>query len=401
MADTRRLNQLRDETIGDMKLPGGRLVVALSGGADSAALAWLVKGSGSEARAVHVDHGLTHSGTMSQAAMSVAAFVGLDLTIIETNVPAGPSPEGQARSARYLAFNSGVGEVERLLTAHTAEDSAETLIHNLARGTGLRGLTGIPYFRPPNIYRPLLDVTGDVLREIAVLAALPFVDDPMNFDSGLTRNHIRHQVMPRLREINPSIAVALRRMTHLLRSDDETLDNLAALPASRGPRRFRVAIGDLLARPRGLSERFLATELADMEGIGPVSSEMLGRVWSVIEGSTGRQQISGRVEGWREGPFLVVGANDDDSVESVLIPGEHRSGGLTYEVLRMDGACRVAPLSRWHALFPVATELTVGVDRKVYADGELAWEPGMRRWPVAWYVPGDVGYLSVFAKEDV
>src|SRR5690606_10314770 len=83
-----------------------------------------------------------------------------------------------------------------------------------------------------------------------------------------------------------------------------------------------------------------------------------------------------------------------------LNPGQHRYAGLEFDVIAIDGICRVAPLSRWHAIFPRGATLVAGSDRTVAADGEAAWVPGEKRLPVAWYEPGDVGYLSVFAREE-
>src|SRR5690554_6166813 len=144
MAGTRRLTALAAEARSRLDLPDGDLVVALSGGADSAALAWLVGEEGRSVRAIHVDHGFPGSPLMRRAAMAVAAALDIPLEIVAVTVPEGPSPENQARIARYAALAAALKEGETLLTAHTADDNVETVIINLARGTGTRGLAGIP-----------------------------------------------------------------------------------------------------------------------------------------------------------------------------------------------------------------------------------------------------------------
>ncbi len=73
---------------------------------------------------------------------------------------------------------------------------------------------------------------------------------------------------------------------------------------------------------------------------------------------------------------------------------------MVFGLSKRDEVCRVAPLSRWHAIFPRGTVLTVESNGVVHADGNPAWVPGEKRLPVAWYSPGTVGYLSVFARED-
>src|SRR5690606_19139895 len=100
--DTRRLTDLKDSV--HLELPPGPLVVALSGGSDSGALAWLVQQAGHPLTALHVDHGLTHSPLMRAAAARTASQLGIGLEIVQTEVTPGPSPEGQAREARYRAF---------------------------------------------------------------------------------------------------------------------------------------------------------------------------------------------------------------------------------------------------------------------------------------------------------
>jgi hypothetical protein len=84
-----------------------------------------------------------------------------------------------------------------------------------------------------------------------------------------------------------------------------------------------------------------------------------------------------------------------------LTPGTHRWGRLVFEVAAREEVCRVAPLSMWRAIFPLDTTLTVDTHGVVHADDEAAWAPGSARHPVAWYRPGEVGYLSVLAREEV
>lgn len=405
MAGPRRLKDLVSSASERMTLPDGELVVALSGGADSAALAYLVLNAGREPRALHVDHGLAHSATMRAAARAIADEVGIALEVVETAVEEGPSPEARARDARYRAFGEGTGPDDRLLTGHTADDSVETVLINLIRGTGPTGLTGIPFFRPPNVYRPILALGRAETREIAALGGLSFVDDPMNLDPNITRNLVRRQMIPVLSQINPSLLEAIGRLSRQVRDDDELLDRLAG---ELGPRLeddlASIPVGVLVTSPRPLADRVLAGMIAHVAGGDRVEVGAVERAWSVAQGESVRQEIAAGASAIREGPLLVISAGADDSGADgpdgvdLSASGRVRVGSLIFEVAARSGVCRVAPLSRWSALFPAGTRLTATREGMVLADGEPAWVPGGTRLPVAWYEPGGNGYLVVSAR---
>lgn len=399
MAGTRRLDQLVDSVRGRVRLPDGPLVLGLSGGADSAALGYLCAAMGYELRAVHVNHGLTHSSLMEKAAAEIAQTLGLGLEVVEVDVPEGASPEGQARRARYRAFADVEG---RLLTAHTRDDVVETVLFNLIRGTGPRGMAGIPYFRAHNIYRPILEIDRSETREIAALAGLPFVDDPMNDDPRLSRNIIRRRVIPALAELNPGLSGSIARMSSAIGKDNDFFDRQAArVSLHHGDRSIAVAIGDLVTTPGPIADRVLKTMLTLTVGGRGLTAERVQAMWRVATGEVESWQIEAEVVARRDGAMLVLESPPDllDNRPAPLTPGTHRLGLLEFEVLRGGGHCPVLPLSRWSAVFPVDTELVAMPDGTVTADGEPAWEPGGKRHPVAWYVPGSDGYLSVSVKE--
>ncbi len=136
MVATRRLIALVENALGRMSLPPGDLTIALSGGADSAALAYLARRCASSGvKGLHVDHGLPGSSMLATAARGVATALGITLEVVIVEVALGPSPEEQARDARYPVFHSRSGPV---LTGHTRDDDAETILINLVRGCGPR-----------------------------------------------------------------------------------------------------------------------------------------------------------------------------------------------------------------------------------------------------------------------
>jgi tRNA(Ile)-lysidine synthetase-like protein len=401
MAGTRRLNELVTEAAESLELPDAvSFAVALSGGADSAALAYLLAGSGRSVRALHVDHGLPGSPGMRAAAVGVAGSLGIPLEVVETTVPEGASPEGQARSARYRAFAEAVPADEPLLTAHTADDNVETVIINLVRGSSTRGLSGIPWHRPPNVYRPMLRVTRGSAREIAVLAGLGFMDDPMNLDPGLARNYIRQVVMPTLRALEPGVATRVSRSSELLRADAGLLDQWAEATTLRiTADGVLLVVGELLQVPAPIAGRIVMRGLATL-GVEP-SSDRVHRVLEVVRGRAASAEIADGIVAALQGPLLRLSPGRPDGAGTVALPvGETTHRGMVYQVISHDGPCQVAPLGSWHAIFPPGTELSIGPDGVVLADGQPAWEPGVRRLPVAWYKVGTVGYLSVLAREE-
>lgn len=296
MAETRRLSELVSAAQQRLDLHEGPVAVALSGGADSASLAYLCIESGLDVLALHIDHQLPASPMMARAAGEVAAKLGIELEISQVNLAEGPSPEEQAREARYAVLAEREVPV---LTGHTRDDSIETMLINLVRGTGPSGLTGIPRFRRPNIYRPMLAVTRSETREIATLAGLPFVDDPMNEDLSLTRNRIRLELLPLMRELNPQVDAALARTAATLERDRTYLEDRAAEHFGRA-----LSVSAVTTLPRALADRVLHRALEE-NGIGP-TSDRIGRMWSVVSGESERQELAaGRVV-VRRGALLVI-----------------------------------------------------------------------------------------------
>lgn len=403
MAGPRRLTGLVSSALERLFLPEGDLVVALSGGADSAALAYLVREIGHSPRLLHVDHGLDHSPLMRRAAVNVATDLGLDLEIVEVVVEKGSSPEGQARRARYQALAAATTEGDRVLTGHTADDSAETVLLNLIRGTGPAGLGGIPWFRPPNVYRPILGLTRSETRELAAISGLRFVDDPMNDDPTLTRNLVRREIIPALERLNPSVVDAVVRMSRLVRADDAYLEDLASdLHPLLTAGSAAIPIGSLLAVPRPVADRALRLLARQVVGDDRLDAGVVERVWSVVRGESPRQQVAAGATASRSGPMLTIAKDATEPARTPspvkLTAGRHETGGLVFEVIEMAGPCRVAPLSRWSAIFPAEASLTATDGGMVLADGSPAWVPGEKRLPVGWYQPGESGYLLVSAS---
>lgn len=231
------------DALGDVS-EGSLVLVALSGGADSLALAAAAAHEGRAARlrvgAVVVDHGLQRgSAEVAERAADQARGLGLDPVLVRrVEVALHGGPEGAARESRYLALAEAAAETgaAALLLAHTRDDQAEQVLLALARGSGTRSLAGIPPERPVAgalVLRPFLDERAGVTRSTteaacAELGLEPW-HDPHNADRAFARVRARERALPVLEaELGPGIAAALARTADLAREDADALDALAA-----------------------------------------------------------------------------------------------------------------------------------------------------------------------------
>jgi tRNA(Ile)-lysidine synthase len=214
----------------------GLVLVGLSGGADSLALAaataFEAPRAGLTAGAVIVDHGLQagSAGTAADAAAQARALGLSPVLILPVRVTdAGDGPEAAARTARYAAFEAALASTDAVavLLGHTLDDQAETVLLGLARGSGAVSLQGMAPVSGP-YRRPLLGIRRAQTRQACLDAGLVAWSDPQNVDPRYARVRARERVLPVLEtELGPGIAEALARTAETLREDTETLDALA------------------------------------------------------------------------------------------------------------------------------------------------------------------------------
>lgn len=219
-------------------LPDGcRVIIGLSGGADSMTLAHFLLGYAAEHRialvAAHVNHGLRGAESDADEAFvaSWCAVHGMDFRVLHADIAreAGERSQGVeecGRNVRYSFFRSLCGPNDRIATAHTLSDSAETVLMNLAKGAGAAGLSGIPPARN-GIVRPLIRITREQVEEYCRHYGLRFVTDSTNGSDDYMRNRVRHGAVPILRQINPEFEQAILRTTGLLSRDEEYFRSLA------------------------------------------------------------------------------------------------------------------------------------------------------------------------------
>ena len=218
-------------------------LIGLSGGADSVLLLLLTerlsKKEGFPLFALHVEHGIRKDEAERDLAFSRSLCASLSVPFFEhrVSVPTlaaerGEGIEETARRVRYDAlFNTakkcGVGAV---LTAHHASDHAETVLLNLLRGTGIKGLCGIPAVREENgilVLRPLLLLSREEIESALADVRADYVTDSTNADTAYRRNYVRHKIIPRLRKVNPALERSLLRLSESVKSDADYLDGEA------------------------------------------------------------------------------------------------------------------------------------------------------------------------------
>lgn len=270
---------------------GDRIAVGVSGGADSVALlrflAALRPQFGWDLVVCHIHHGLRGAEADRDECFVRALAEQLGLPCAVSRIDAAAlalrdhiSVEEAGRMARYAFFAQTAGEGGRIATAHTLDDSIETVLMNLVRGTGLRGLCGIPRIRG-NIVRPLLDCTRAEVEDYLGALGQPYCTDSTNLTDDYTRNRIRHDILPRLCALNPNFPGAMARMLPRLAAQQALTDCLAAQSAQQ----LQAACGGLSrqglsALPEPVCDRLLL-RLLEKNRL-PVSSAAVERMTETL-----------------------------------------------------------------------------------------------------------------------
>ena len=175
-----------------------KYVVALSGGVDSAVLAFLATKYSKNVRSVFVNHNQTHSSDLELQAKSIANQLGIAFVSIQTSLEPNAS-ETQMRNVRMKELNMNIEEEEYLLFGHTLSDRVETFFMNLFRGTRLHGLKSTPV-QVNKILRPLSGVSKQEVISYAEKNKINYLDDETNFDNQINRNWIRNVIFDEVKE---------------------------------------------------------------------------------------------------------------------------------------------------------------------------------------------------------
>ncbi len=252
-------------------LAGKKVVVACSGGKDSIALLFCLCRLRQELSltlfAAHFNHGLRGEES-DRDERFVTAFCekeGVPLFLGREDVYALAkekklSLETAAREARYRFLFSVSKDADWIVTAHTASDQAETVLFHLLRGTGIKGLRGIWETRG-KLFRPILSVTEQEVREYLDVYAVPYVEDSTNASEAYTRNRIRRRVLPELKALNPAFEESVLRLAASAAEDEEYLSSLAGEGLQKALLDGRLQKDVMLTLPLPVRKRVLALYL--------------------------------------------------------------------------------------------------------------------------------------------
>jgi tRNA(Ile)-lysidine synthase len=291
--------------------PGDRVLVGLSGGADSVALLLILReleqaGVLTVAGAAHLNHQLRGEEADGDEAFCAALAVRLGVPFRAERVDVAAlaragkrSLEDAARTARYEFFARAAADLtaDVIAVAHTKEDQAETFLLRLLRGAGTRGLAAIhPRVRLPAVapearrwvVRPLLDAGREELRDYLASRGQPFRQDSSNADVTIPRNRIRHELIPYLESrFSPAVTDVLAREAALARQDEDFLRGEAIKLAARivlTDVTVRIDAAGLSGAPRALSSRVVQTVLTQHAGSKPISFDHIEQVLALAPG---------------------------------------------------------------------------------------------------------------------
>lgn len=233
-----------------------KYLIAYSGGVDSHVLLHLcsqLKNSPSGFKqsftAVYIDHGLSYNASQwGKHCQHICFELDIPLTIIEVDAQPkkSQSPEASARTARYQAFSELLDDNECLLTAQHLDDQAETLLLQLLRGSGNRGLSAMPRVKPfakGFLCRPMLDYKKQDILAYAQLHQLQWIEDESNQQEQFDRNYLRHTILPQLVSRWPAVQENFAKSAELLAESQALLDQMAEVDIQ--PLLFRNAQGNL------------------------------------------------------------------------------------------------------------------------------------------------------------
>ena len=381
-----------------------KYVVALSGGVDSAVLAFLATKYSKNVRSVFVNHNQTHSSDLELQAKSIANQLGIAFVSLQTSLEPNAS-ETQMRNVRMRELNMNIEEEEYLLFGHTLSDRVETFFMNLFRGTRLHGLKSTPV-QVNKILRPLSGVSKQEVISYAEKNKINYLDDETNFDNQINRNWIRNVIFDEVKErFTGSIEDKINRIiTEVEYALPEETRFLKFIKSSKGYVEIPISMMNF-NNPELISSLSLIAKLLGMSGM---ESKDIDKIKEVI---TSGSQVSFYGD-W----FCLKSSSLLIFVNKHLWCEQPNLDKLSYGYLNLVKVEKVTSHNRWNLVIPpgsnnISTRMLEsgdkiranGTDQKVsevmrsfgikglmkevwpmmILDDEIIWLPGIRKSDVA------------------
>lgn len=350
---------------------GAAVIAAVSGGPDSMALLNILLALKDEyalnISVAHVNHCI-RGGESDRDERFVREFCerrNIRAYIKRADIPilcrlTGESLEQCARRVRYDFF-AGIDSIDIIATAHTLSDSFETTVFNMARGTGMAGLCGIPA-RRGKIVRPLIDCSRAEVEDYCREQDIAFVEDSSNREKAYSRNKIRHEVLPVLGGINPAFLEAHKRGREILSAENEYLTGEAAAWAEQAKRAGGFNAALLNALHPAMRRRAIALILTKAGECQPDYAQ-IERVEAILAHG-GITEITGGVKVRCVHGLLEFPKQAPEPWRFPIAAGEYPVPSGTLEIVRSDVPALEKPAQSYGALFEYcldADEITGGL----------------------------------------
>ena len=283
------------------------ILIGFSGGADSSALLYMLseytKSAGCKLYAAHINHGIrgAEADRDEEFCKKTAEKLGIRFFVLHADVPSiakesGESVETAARRVRYGFFEKLMKEhsIPILATAHNANDNLETTVFNLARGTGLDGLCGIPRARDVNggmLVRPILDMSRAEILDFCAKNCISYVTDSTNTDTDYSRNKIRADIIPSLISINGSAVSNATRASENLRADSQYLWQLTDDFLKKNLKDKKIELDALKSAPQPIFNRAIMRIYSDMTDGASLDADHIESVRRLVSKATAHSYI--------------------------------------------------------------------------------------------------------------
>ena len=322
---------------------GNKVLIALSGGPDSVCLLVLLNKLKDEfnlnLHALYIDHGLRPDETPKELKFCKNLCDRLDVRLITKSIDVMSYAKEQllnkqeaARKLRYKTFDEVSSEIkaDRIALGHTANDQAETLIMRLFRGSGPKGLSGIPPVRG-NVIRPLIEVKREDVEQFLDLEGLSFIVDSSNLREDYIRNKVRLSLIPMLKEFNSNIIESLAKTSDILREEERYFEILVTkalmkLISRKTDSRIELFLAPLEAMERVILRRVLRMAIEETKGLRAISFIHIEDILKLINsGKPGdRLYLPGGIRAIKEYSTLVLTSETPVKIRTYNfeVPGE-------------------------------------------------------------------------------